>query len=40
MLAEKETYILKAKAPRIKETIAKLKELSIELEICPLLEFL
>lgn len=40
MLAEKEIFILKAKAPKIKETIVKLKELNIDFKVSPLFEYM
>lgn len=36
MLEEKEACVLKAKAPKMKEVIAKLQELNIEFKISPL----
>lgn len=39
MLEEKEVCILKAKAPEIKETIAKLQELNIDFYVSPLFKY-
>lgn len=40
MLQEKEVCILKAKAPEIKATIAKLQELNIDFYVIPLFKYL
>lgn len=39
MLQKKEVCILKAKAPEIKATIAKLKELNIDFNVCPMFKY-